>query len=76
MQVLKFYKKYLRMKFSNLSVEASISEIIELSTKDSSSMKVDLSLAATSMRWADNDNYVVSLGNNNRYEVNDWTLGN
>ena len=39
-------------------------------------MKVDLSLAATSMRWADNDNYVVSLGNNNRYEVNDWTLDN
>ena len=76
MQVLKFYKKYLRKKFSDPSVEASISKIIELPTKDSSSMKVDPSLAATSMRWADNDNYVVSLGNNNRYEVNDWTLGN
>ena len=64
------------MKFSDPSVEASISKIIELPTKDSSSMKVDPSLAATSMRWADNDNYVVSLGNNNRYEVNDWTLDN
>jgi len=48
----------------------------EVLTKDSSSMKVDPSLAATPMRWANNNNYVVSLGNNDRYEVNNWTFGN
>jgi len=50
MQVLNLYKKCLRKKFSDPFVEASISKIIELPTKDSSSMKVNLSSVATPTR--------------------------
>ena len=46
MQVLKFYKKCLEKKFSNLSIKVSISKIIELLVKNLFSIKINL-LATT-----------------------------
>ena len=68
MCLLKFYKKYLEKKFPNLSVEALIYRIIELSTKNPSFIKVDPSIITILRKWVDNDNYVVSPRSNNRYE--------
>jgi len=39
-------------------------------------MKIDLLTAATSRKWADDNNYIVSLESNNGYELDSWTLGN
>jgi len=74
-QALKFYKRYLEKKFPDLSTEASTSKIIKLSTKNLSPTEVDLLVATTPKRWADNDN-IISLGSNNRYKSNGWTFGN
>jgi len=69
-QALKFYKKYLKKKFPNLSIKTLTFRIIELLTKDLSSIKVELSIVATLRRWANSDNYTVSLESNNEYEIN------
>ena len=76
MQTLKFYKKYLEKKFSNLSTEALTFKIIELPTESSSPMEVDTLTAIISKMYADDHDYVVSLGSNNRYESDNWTFGN
>ena len=39
-------------------------------------MKIDLLTAATSRKWADDNNYIVSLESNNGYKLDSWTLGN
>ena len=39
-------------------------------------MKIDPLTAATSRKWADDNNYTVSLESNNGYELDSWTLGN
>jgi len=49
-QVLKFYKKYLEKKFLDLFVEVSTSRIIELLTKYSSHIEVDLLITAISKK--------------------------
>jgi len=75
-QALKFYKKCLEKKFSKLSTEALTSKIIELPTEGSSSMEVDTLTAIISKMYTDDHDYVVSLESNNRYESDNWTLGN
>jgi len=67
-QALKFYKNYLEKKFFNPSTKASISKIIELPIENPSLMEVDPLIVTIPKRWADNDNYVVSLESNNEYE--------
>ena len=65
--MLKFYKKCLEKEFPNLSVEVLTSRIIKLFTKNPSFIKVDPSIITTHRKWVD-DNYVVSLRSNNKYE--------
>ena len=67
-QALRFYKKCLKKKFSNLSIETSTSKIIELPAEDSPPMKVDPLAATISKRQVDDNNYIVSLESNDRYE--------
>ena len=59
--VLKFHKKYLEKKFPNLYVKVLISRIIKIPAKNPSLIKVDLLIVATPRKWADNDDYTVSL---------------
>jgi len=66
----------LEKKFSNPSTEVSTSKIIKLPTKNSSPIEVDPLTVTILKRWADDDDYAVSLGSNNRYELDSWTLGN
>ena len=39
-------------------------------------MEVDLLIATTSKKWANNDDYVVFLESNNGYKSDSWTLDN
>ena len=76
MWALKFYKKCLEKKFSNLSIKASTSGIIKLSAENLSSIEVDTLTAATPIKYADDNNYAVFLESSNRYESDGWTLSN
>ena len=76
MQALKFYKKHLKKMFSNLSTEVSISRIIELPAEYPSLIKIDLLITTISKKWADNNDYAVSLRSNNGYKLDSWTLSN
>ena len=76
MQALKFYKKYLEKKFFNQSTKASISKIIELPTENPSLIEVNPLIVTIPKRWANDDNYVVSLESNNEYESDSWTCNN
>jgi len=67
-QVIKFYKKYSEKKFLNPFIEISTSRIIKLLTKNISFIEVNLLIVATPRKWVDNDDYTVSLENNDRYE--------
>ena len=63
-------------KFSNPFTEASTFKIIELSTENPSFIEVDPLTATIPKSQADDDDYVVSLGSNDRYESDSWTLSN
>ena len=63
-------------KFSDLSTKVSTFRIIELPTENPSSIEIDLLIATTSKRWIDDDDDVVSLGGNDRYKSDGWTLSN
>jgi len=63
-------------KFPDPSIKASISRIVKLSAKDPSPIDIGLLTTATSRKWVDNNNYVVSLESNNGYKLDGWTLGN
>jgi len=62
--------------FSNLSTEVSISRIIELPAEYPPLIKIDLLITTISKKWADNNDYAVSLRSNNGYELDSWTLSN
>jgi len=66
----------LEKKFSDLSIEASTLRIIELPAKNPSSIEVNLLVATTPKKWADDNNYMVFLESNDGYESDGWTLGN
>jgi len=66
----------LEKKFSDLSIKASTSRIIELPTKNPSPIKVDPLITITPRKWADNGNYAVFLRSNNKYELDGYTFGN
>ena len=75
-QALKFYKKYLKNKFSDLSIElltSRINKVVEpLLTKiqsDPSFIEIDLSITFTLRKWTDDNNYAISLESNNRYNL-------
>ena len=63
-------------KFPNLTTETSTSKIIELSAENLSPMKIDSPTATIPKRYVDNNDYVVSSGNNDRYESDSWTCNN
>ena len=76
MQALKFYKKYLENKFSDLFIMALISRINKvvepLLTKiqsDPSFIEIDLPITSTLRKWTNNNDYVISLESNNRYNL-------
>jgi len=75
-QVPKFYKKHLEKKFPNPSTEAFTSKIIKLPTENPPSIEVDPLTVTIPKRWADYNDYVVSLESDNGYESNSWTHGN
>ena len=56
-------------KFPDLSVEASIFRIVKLPIKDSFPIEIDPLITATSRKWADNNNYTVSLESNDGYKL-------
>ena len=60
-QALKFYKNYLEKKFPNPSTEVLTSKIIELPTENPPSIEVDPLTVTIPTRWADDNDYVVSL---------------
>jgi len=68
-QALKFYKKHLDKKFTDLSVKTLTSRIIELSTESPFPIEVDPLIAATPRKWTNNDNYAVFIESNDRYEL-------
>jgi len=68
-QVLKSHKKHLKKKFPDLFVKALTFKIVELSTKNFSPIKANLSIAATLRKWADDNNHVIYLESNNRYKL-------
>ena len=76
MWALKFLKKCLEKKFSNPSTKVSTFKIIELPAENPSPIEINLLIAIIPKRWANNDNYVVSLESNNRYESDSWTHNN
>ena len=39
-------------------------------------MKVNSLIVTTPRKWADDDNHVVSLESNNKYQLDSWTFGN
>jgi len=75
-QALRFYKKHLEKKFSNPSTETSTFKIIELPAENLSLMEIDPLTATIPKMWADNDDYMVSLGSNDGYESDSWTCNN
>jgi len=75
-QALRFYKKHLEKKFSNLPTKISTSKIIELPTENLSPIKVNLLTATILKNWVDDDDYAVSLESNDGYESNSWTCNN
>ena len=55
-------------KFSNLFTGASTSKIIKLSTENFPPIEVDILTVTIPKMWADDNDYVVSLGINNGYK--------
>ena len=53
-----------------------IFKIIELPTENSPPMEVDPLTVTIPKRWADDNDYVVSLESNNGYESDSWTCDN
>ena len=61
-------------KFSDPSIKASTSRIIELPVESFFTMEVDLLIATTSRKWANDDDYIVFLGSNDGYESNSYVI--
>ena len=67
---MKFYKRCLEKKFSDLSIKASTSRIMELSAENSSPIEINPLVVTTSKRWVDDDSDdVVFLGSNDEYKL-------
>ena len=63
-------------KFSNPSTKASTFKFIELPTENLSLMEIDSLIVIILKMWVDNNDYAVSLGSNDEYELDSWTHNN
>jgi len=64
----------LEKKFPDPFIEASTFKIIELPVENPFSMEVDLLVATTPRKWADDDDYIVFLESNDGYESDGYVI--